>query len=362
MSINDVLQSLWNKIRSWVDQNADKYIYALIPKERTDTSNDATPLKPYASYFRLWLSEMFLTKSVAWFQDVFPAVHSEVQLQFGDQQAVTFSSVAAPPRDQLARGIRLNYRLTELMPYNGGVVEIEAALLALKGPTNYLATAINVLQEFSGLISPPLGQVLTVAEKIATGTRDLLSATQGDVHLGLHQTFTSAGGGGQSVMAPGYIVVILATPRQLNPERLYVKNDQLCYTPQGGATPVPLQGYDYMLFRIEGRQERDDWRLKNIVDPLQQAIMAFSQGETARATAYKTVALATAWQSPDLAVYDRRRVVDAIKEELAQIEGGGLGAVGEEVRDLNAIMAARAMPIEQSAALGELTADEVFAE
>ncbi len=163
-------------------------------------------------------------------------------------------------------------------------------------------------------------------------------------------------------MAPGYIAVILATSRQIEAKRLYVKSDQLLYSPQDGAAPVPLQGYDYMLFRIEGRQERDDWRLKNIVEPLHQAIMSLSQGETAKAAAYKAVALATAWQSPDLAVYDRRRVVDAIKEELAQIEGGGLGAVGDEVRDLNAIMAARAIPIEQSAALGELTADEVFAE
>ena len=60
-------------------------------------------------------------------------------------------------------------------------------------------------------------------------------------------------------MAPGYIAVIPATPRQVNPKQLYVKNDQLCYSPQDGATPVPLQGYDYILFRVEGRQERDDW-------------------------------------------------------------------------------------------------------
>ena len=165
MTTSNTLQSLWNKIRGWVDQNADKYVYAPIPKERTDTSDDNTPLKSYASYFRLWLNEMFLTKSVAWFQGIFPAVHSEVKLQFGDQQAVTFSNVAAPPQDQLARGIRLNYPLTELMPYNGGIVEIEAALLALKG-ADYLATAINVLQEFSGLVTPPLGQVLRGLPKI----------------------------------------------------------------------------------------------------------------------------------------------------------------------------------------------------
>ena len=36
-----------------------------VPKERTDEGYDDAPLEPGGSYFRLWLSEMFLTKRVA---------------------------------------------------------------------------------------------------------------------------------------------------------------------------------------------------------------------------------------------------------------------------------------------------------
>ncbi len=46
MTTSNTLQSLMDKIRGWVDQNADKYVYAPIPKERTDASDDNTPLKP----------------------------------------------------------------------------------------------------------------------------------------------------------------------------------------------------------------------------------------------------------------------------------------------------------------------------
>ncbi|HST08970.1 MAG TPA: hypothetical protein VLL05_01230, partial [Terriglobales bacterium] len=87
-------------------------------------------------------------------------------------QGASFSRVAQPPQDQVGEGVRLDYRLTELLPYNGGVVEIETALLGLKG-ADYLGAAIGVLQQFSSLISPPLGPAISLAQTLASGTRDL---------------------------------------------------------------------------------------------------------------------------------------------------------------------------------------------
>ena len=55
---------------------------------------DDAPLEPGGSYLRLWLSEMFLTRRVAWGREWFPAVHSEIRLQFGGQD-VAFSKIAA---------------------------------------------------------------------------------------------------------------------------------------------------------------------------------------------------------------------------------------------------------------------------
>jgi hypothetical protein len=115
-----------------------------------------------------------------------------------------------------------------------------------------------------------------------------------------------------------------------------------------------------MVFRIEGREERDDWRLKNIAEPLNRAIEAIGQGDIENAKKYKAATLAAAFLSADLTVTDRRRVVEAIKEELAAIEGGGLHAIPGPERGLNDIVSARAPRIDQARAKGPLTFDEVF--
>ena len=352
-------RSLWEHVIGWWTENARHHVYAPIPKERTDEAYDDAPLEPGGSYFRLWLSEMFLTKRVAWGTEWFPAVHSEVRLQFGGQ-GVSFSRVAQPPLDQLGEGVRLDYRLTELLPFNGGVVEIEAALLGLKG-ADYLGTAIGILQQFSSLISPPLGPAVSLAQAVVSGTRDLLSATKGKIQLGFHQELISGGAGG-AVLRPGYLAVILAEPGQVSPDRLSVRGGRLCYRQAPGQEPANLKGYDYLLLRVEGRQERDDWRLRDIQDPLSTAGQALLEAppNTVKANAYRTVALAAAWQSPDLAQLDRRRVVQAIKAELRELADEDAGAVGGAERTLGEIVSARAMRREQADALGELTADEVF--
>jgi hypothetical protein len=255
--------------------------------------------------------------------------------------------------------VLLNYPLTELLPFRGGTVEVEAALLALPG-TNYLAATVKMLQDVSSLIAPPLGEVLNLAEKVSTGMEEIVGAANGQVHLPFHQTFVSAGGGGSHDLKPGYLAVILATAAQVSADRLSVKEDRLYYAAKPGDAPAPFQGYDYMLFRVEGRQERDDFRLRNIQEPLDKAVELLLQGKTAESDAYKLVALAAAYQSPDLAVSDRRRVVQAIKDELAEVQRAGLGAVGAERPDLNSVMQTRAKPVQWAAALPEITAEEVF--
>ena len=346
-------QALWNTVKHWSGSNAEHYVYASI------SSDSGDPLTPYASYFRLWLSQMFLAKSSQWGAEWFPAVHAEVRLNFGDRGASTFTCIAQPAKDALARGGRLNYQLTELLPYAGGVVEIEASLLGLKG-ADYLGTAISVLQGFSSLVAAPLGQAISVAEKLVSGAHDLLQATNGRVHLGIHQSFVSVGGSGGAILAPSYLAVILATKKQLAHERLSVRDDQLLYRMWEGAPAEPLTTYDYMLLRVEGRAERDNWRLKNIDEPLERAIGLLAQGKTEEAQVYKTLTLATVWESADLAPLDKRRVVEAIKAELAQFEGPGRGAMGLQQRDLHNIMEARGISLAQAEALGELTPSDVL--
>src|SRR5579864_6056144 len=325
----------------WTSANSQHYLYAPIPPERTDEAVADSTLEPYASYLRLWLAEMYLAKGRAWGTKWFPAVNVEVGLAFAGSQNVTFPHVLRLPDDKLGRGVQLNYRLTELLPYEGGVVELDSALLALPGSGNFAAAALNILQDFSGLVAPPLGQALGIAGKVSAGVHNILLQTEEGVHLAFHQQFVSAGGGG-AVLRAGYYGVILASPSVVNRERLSVRAGQLYYAAQPGTEPTPLNGYDYMLFRLEGRQERDDWRLPEIEGPLRQAIIAAHEGDHSRAGAYRLIAQAAAGNSADLSAADRRRVVTAIKEEIAAASGRGKGVAGSAPRSLEDVMASRA--------------------
>jgi hypothetical protein len=181
--------------------------------------------------------------------------------------------------------------------------------------------------------------------------QEMINASNGGVHLAVHQAFSAPGQGNSLV--PGYFAVILATTNDVDSAKLSVKEGQLFHNGK------PFTGFDYMLYRMEGRAERDDWRLKNIQEPLDKAIEALIQGEAEKADAFKRLALIAAMQSPDLAVHDRRRVVLAIKQELDQIGEMGLGAVGDKRRNLNQIFTARAMSRAQAEAEGELTFEEI---
>ena len=350
MANNNMAQKLWNGVLSWVNQNANQFLYVPIPKDQTDEDYDDSALEPHKSYFRLWLVEMFLTDRKRWFTNWYPAVHSSVQLRFGDQNNVKLSHVARAPGEALANSVLLNFPVTELVPFSGGVVELEASLLALKGDST-LQSAIGALQSFSGLVSAPLGQMLSVAEVVSSSMQEMINASNGGVHLAVHQAFSAPGQGNSLV--PGYFAVILATADEVNPAQLSVKEGQLFRKDRR------FTGYDYMLYRIEGRAERDDWRLKNIQEPLDRAIEAMIQGETEKGNAFKRVALIAAMQSPDLAIHDRRRVALAIKQELDELGDLGLGAVAGEMRDLNQIFNARAITRNQAEAEGELTFEEL---
>jgi hypothetical protein len=349
--------NLWEKIKNWANSNAEQYICEIIPRNRTDLTGPDAPLTPFRDYMRIWLTDMFLANDRQWFVDVYPAVHTSVELKFGSTP-VKITHVT-DGGGQVGRGVYKDYALTDLLPFNGGTVKIQSGLLALKGK-NYLAQTIGILKDFSGLVAAPLSQTLAIADKVTAGVQNLFNGADGEITLGFHREYAAKGGDGGNVLMPGYTALILATDRQINRERLSVKNSQLLYAKQSGAQPAPLEGYNYLLFRIESRSERDNWRMPNIEEPLNQAIQATVEGDQAKADGYKKAALLVIWQSPDLAVQDRRRVADAIQAELADVAGQPHGAAPVAVRSLEEIMNARAMPATKAMHEPVLTLDEIL--
>ncbi|HEV2706156.1 MAG TPA: CHAT domain-containing protein [Pyrinomonadaceae bacterium] len=360
MSKHNPLVSAWNRIKSWPAVNTEQYLAVTLPASADAADVTATALKPYESYFRIWLADMFLTESRQWFTELFPAVHSVVKLRYGDYGTVSLNNVVGLPEEVRGQGVALNYCLCELTPFSGGTVEIAAGLLALRNRDNkFVAAAFDLFSEFANLIAPPLAPALSISKKVASGVNTLFEAADGQVHLSMHQTLTSAGGGGSNELRPGYRAVILGTPEQLDAARLSVIDDRLYYKSGSGA-PQPLRGYDYMLLRIESRDERDDWRLKSIQEPVEKATQALLRGDKEEAHVFHTLALTTTAQSPDLTPADRRRVVVAINDELTDYQAIRNNAVADSERDLNDIMAARAMPLELARSQPELTLREAL--
>ncbi len=272
----------------------------------------AEPLAPDASYFRLWLAGCSLAHSRAW-DSQFPLVYAEVILPFGDRN-VTFSRIALAPQE-IGTSARLNLDMSELMPYRGGTVSVNALLYALPEQES-LRTAWRVLSELGSLVRTPLANTLALAEKLATGARDLLSTTDAKVRLGWHVSFDSQGG---MALKPGYHVVLLASQSQVPPDSLFVRDGALFYGTEL-ASAKPLEGFDYLLWHIEGRQEREDWRLGAIEEYVRLATDAQINGNEEDFNLYRRMAQLAVFQSPDLTQADRRRVLASLRQSLQELQ------------------------------------------
>lgn len=112
----------------------------------------------------------------------------------------------------------------------------------------------------------------------------------------------------------GYIAAIRATEKQVDPAGLRVVEKELREADGAGGTR-PFTQFDYMLFRVEIFEERDDWEALSYIDePCQQAIDALQSDDDKKADLFIKTALRRAMSAPDLTEADRRRVVDKLKE------------------------------------------------
>jgi hypothetical protein len=341
--------SLLDSLKSIFAKDARKQAYVFVPHANVEKPNFSDePLESGKHYFRLWLAEMFLEKEVNWFRQWYPVTHTLVTFQFGDQtleipHVAGASQLKGLTEGNLQKAISLNYPLTTLMPFNGGVVDIVAALVAMKGQ-DYISSVVKVLGDLSQLlVVPQLSAALSIALPIANGVQDLLGGSAGEMRLGLHQAFVGKGGGGTNLLRGGYIAVIDAPAGDYPEARLFVKQDRLCFGDTMASSDL-LTGVTHMLFRIEPWNERDDWAsLKNIQEPFNEMHRLLLDGEEEKAEQAKKRAIIIAKTSPDLTRADRNRIALAIKEEFDQAKAGGLGAVPAGDRNLNSLMQRRAI-------------------
>jgi hypothetical protein len=349
-----VAQSLWDRIKDTKTSSAEQLVADFL-----SDADDTPALKAGEHYVQLYVSDLFLAEDRQWFADRWPAVHVSVRLRYAGRDMRTFSAVAAPSQGMRGPGVRRNYEITPLLPFQGESMEIEAGLSALRGD-NGVGTAIHVLQGFSSLIAPPLGVALDIAQKVVAGLEELIEASGGDVVLALHDTLSEEGGGGDSVLRPGYMAVVGAPTGTFGDGELTVADDRLNRRRNG--TVEPLTGYDYLLLRLEARGHRAAWRSQEFDDMIRRAVEARLSRRSDEFEAWRAAVLTRALTSPDLIRVDQQRVARAIDEELEQVARFGRGARGAKVRGLSDIMAARAKPVDTIMAMPPMTLAEVAGE
>jgi len=318
MSLSDWFQSLWKK-------QAEHYVYATIPPERQQPRVDPVLLQAEKHYLRLWLSESFLADDRRLFREYVPVVHSSVRLQFANNPAQELPFVAGASSlgmgTTLGKGVQLNHALTNLLPFRGGTVAIAAALFAYK-QKDFFQGFLEVLNEISGLLNVgQLSATLQVASGAVDGIQSLLGAGEKDAHLLYFQQFGGAAVDGGSPLVSGYQAIIRARAGQFDAGRLWVRDGRLLIGNSADGAK-PLEGYDYMLLRVEAADRRDDFLgfpefSHLLAKAIEKGISSEDEGRKVLETAQIAV-----WASPDLTQADRARVAIALRDEFkAAISG-----------------------------------------
>ncbi|RKT54382.1 hypothetical protein [Saccharothrix australiensis] len=311
-----------DRVRGWFAANAEHITVEFFPDP------DGRPVVAGQGYLRLWLVEGFLAKRVSWGREHFPALHGGVTLSFLGSEATPFTRFTRPGASLTAPGAYLDYPMTALIPYAGGTVEVEAALYRASsgGP---LETAVTIAGGLAPLIGPPLSTAATIAEKVSTGVDAVLAAHGDDPVLGVHWAMTSPGGGG-NVLRPGHLAVVSGSPDAL-PGPLTIVDGRL-HGPRG-----LLTGYDFLVLRVECREERDDWSFPELERLRREAVTAYLHGLPETHRDLRNRAVVAVFNSPDLTETDAHRVAKYVRQSIDRVTE--LGVTPAETDGLDPIPA-----------------------
>jgi hypothetical protein len=343
---NDVVPGMWRRVAGWFVQNAEHVTVRFLPED------DAAPVQPYAGYLRLWLTEGFLRRQRSWGTDRFPVLHGGAALAFLGAQPTAFTTFARPPESWSSPGARLDFPITPLLPFNGGTVEVEAALYEARvdGP---LATAVDLIAGLASLMGPPLATAAAIAGKIGDGLDAVVAGSGEQPALALHATMVAPGGGG-TVLRPGHLIVLSAPEAELRGTPV-IRGGRL-HLRRGGTDTLP--DVDHLVVRVECRTERDDWRFPELDALVRAAGEALIRNHRDTYEDLRTNAIARAWTSADLTVGDRRRVALLVANELDAV--GKLGIVPGPDRALHEV-ATTDLPHPDDPRLQGLTLDGLLA-
>ncbi|MGA2289058.1 hypothetical protein [Bradyrhizobium sp.] len=352
--------ALWDTFKNWFDKDNEQFIAFLLPVERTDDRPSPITIQAGKTYFRLRLASVFLHKRVQGGKSWYPAVHSLVRFNFGNQNAVDVPNVVDPKiagEKPSGEVILRNVTLTSSMPFSGGIVSIAVGLVAME-EANHIGGFLKVFGSLAEqLVVPQLSAALNVAQPLANGIQELFGLGNGRLHLGLKQDFAAG------ELAQGYVVLIRATEDQVDRSQLCVAAGQL----RKGGKPEDSKAFDefdHIVLRVEILTERDDWQKLTFIDePFQQALDALADGNDEeskkKGDLFLQTALRRVLRSPDLTQADRTRVIPLLKDQYRLAKDGlGIKGLAQQRANLQQMMKS-AMTVDAALERPEPSLDDV---
>jgi hypothetical protein len=350
---------LWDAVKRTGQREAQAFVLKELPG-----AGDGRAVVPETDYVRVWLCEMFLANQSTLLANWLPAAHVNVSLAQEGQPAMEFSRVLRPNLKNKAGGsVLLNYPITDLLPFNGGVLEVEAALVGLQTGTR-LDVVVDLLQAVSQLPLPGLDQAISIAHQVSSTTKSFVEGTNGAVHIDVHQGWSSSPADKPAVgntLRDSYVAALLATDQQVDPGSLRVVDSRLHHAGSDGSTSH-LLGWDFLLLRVEVCDKRDDFWLPELQEQLNRAIEALNDGTPDLAERYRTAAIAMVWKSPAFTWTDRDRIVGAVHARFDAVASSGHGAAGVSGPEgLTELVNSYGPTVDEVRAKGPLTPELAFA-
>jgi hypothetical protein len=309
----------WAWVKEHIESEADRpQVLRIDPSHVLKKRAKQVPLEANNGYFRLVVADMWLAHDVEWGKTVHPAVQSLVRIKAAGTEQ-TIPSIAGPDTFQVEtkdrRGVAVrNQFMTQPIPFRGGTVAIQVALLRVQGQDN-LKTLLNVLSGFASLVAaPPLSTALQVADKVNDGLGQMLGLGVAQIHAGLQDTFT--GKGQANELQPGYLALIRSGRVKVGADDLWIGADGDLRTGPRGSDQFTAS--DYVVLLLESSPRRDDWtEFPAIGLPYRKARERAAVGDLKTAKGFIDNAVSAVMLSDD--IVDRQK--DSIVKTLRGVVG-----------------------------------------
>lgn len=322
--------NMWRRIADWFSERAEQTTLEFLedaggPRIRADEG-----------YVRLWLSEGFVTQRRSWGADHVPVMHGGIALRVLGETDAKFTTVSVLPEPTARTGLYLDYQVTPLLPFRGGVIEIEGALYRTS-TGGLLAGAATLAGSLKPLLSAPLSTALSMVEKVSECFDQLLKSTDETPLLGVHWSPQgSRTGGSTQTISSGHLILVDAIPGTLKGD-LVIEDGRLQLDGPAGRTP-PTE-HDYLVLRLECVESRDDWYQPELQRLVGSAREAYLHGEMDAYNRYRKEAILRAVNCPEYTIVDQRRFAVLVKEWVD--DATQLGASADPELSLSAVAAER---------------------